>query len=178
VCMPIYTKTGDKGTSQIGNAGRVRKDDTRLEALGTLDELNSALGVANYALKKPDAVIEQMQSDLLFAGAALSGTINGDDAVEKFERKTAEMEKIIDEIEAGLPPLKNFILPGGCKSAAALHWARTVARRAERRIVSGNFGVIGDRMLPFFNRMSSYLFVRARKENADGKIEERIWKKE
>lgn len=176
--MPIYTKTGDKGTSQFGNGSRIRKDDVRLEALGALDELNSALGVANYALKKPDAVIEGIQSDLLLAGSALSGTINGDDAVKKFEAKTDELEKTIDEIEAALPPLKNFILPGGCKSAAALHWARTVARRAERRIIQANFGVVGDRILPYFNRLSSYLFVRARKENADARIEERIWKKE
>ncbi len=176
--MPIYTKTGDRGTSQLGHSLRVRKDDVRLEAIGALDELNSALGMANYTLKKPDDVIGQVQSDLLLAGAALSGTLNGEDIAEKFERKTAELEGKIDEIEAALPPLKNFILPGGCKSAAALHWARTVARRAERRVIAGNFGVIGDRLLPYFNRMSSYLFVRARKENADAKIEERIWKRE
>lgn len=176
--MPIYTKTGDKGTSSLGDKGRVRKDDTRLDALGTLDELNSALGMANYALKKPDATIEQIQSDLFLAGAGLSGAINGEDVAKKLEAKTAELEKTIDEIEATLPPLKNFILPGGCKSAAALHWARTVARRAERKIISANFGVNGDRMLPYFNRLSSYLFVRARRENFDNKVEERIWKRD
>lgn len=176
--MPIYTKTGDRGTSQLGNGGRVRKDDARIEALGALDELNCALGMANARMKKPDETIEGLQADLLYAGAALSGTVNGDAACKKLEARTKELEKKIDEIEATLPPLKNFILPGGCPAAAELHWARAVARMAERRIVSGNFGVIGDRLLPFFNRISSYLFVRARKENERNGISEKIWKGE
>ncbi len=174
--MPIYTKTGDKGTSSLGSNGRVRKDDARIEALGSLDELNCTIGMAHGKKGKADPVLEKIQEDLLFAGAALSGSANGEKAVKYFEMRTAEIEKEIDGIEASLPVLKNFILPGGCDAAGGLHWCRAVARRAERRIVAANFGVIGDRLLPYFNRLSSYFFVRARLENKNAGVMERIWK--
>lgn len=176
--MPIYTKTGDRGTSQFGNGSRVRKDDVRLEALGSLDELNCAIGMAHGKDGKTDAQLEAIQSDLLLAGAALAGTMDGERAMKKLEARTAEIEKDIDEIEAKLPALKNFILPGGSGESGKLHWCRAMARRAERRVVEANFGVVADRMLPYFNRLSSYFFVRARLANAQAKVDDRIWKKD
>src|SRR6476620_5706236 len=137
--MKIYTKTGDAGETGLFAGARVRKDDVRIEAYGTVDELNAVVGLARSEALPPeiDQTLERVQSELFSVGAELAtpepekhGTaLIGDPHIELLERA-------IDQLETGLAPLKHFILPTGCKGAAMLHVARGVCRRAERRVVT------------------------------------------
>lgn len=171
--MKIYTKTGDDGETGLFGGGRVRKDDPRIEAYGTVDELNAALGVAR-AQQPPaeiDAVLAELQSDLFTVGAELA---TPDPVGRKVPTITAaqvsRLETAIDRFEATLAPLRQFILPGGTGAAAALHFARTVCRRAERRLVTAMNQVeddpIAPRLLIYLNRVGDLLFVLARAANA------------
>jgi cob(I)alamin adenosyltransferase len=181
--MKIYTKTGDAGETGLFAGARVRKDDVRIEAYGTVDELNAVIGLARAEglPTEIEQTLERVQSELFSVGAELAtpepekhGTALVGDA------HVVLLEKAIDNLEAGLPPLKQFILPTGCKGAAALHVARGVCRRAERRVVTlaGSPGAgVSDRIVRYLNRLGDYLFVAARFANQEAKAIETKWQK-
>lgn len=168
--MRLYTRTGDKGkTNLIG--GRVDKDHLRVEAYGTLDEVNSFVGQALALLDKekfPDicAELQKIQHELFDCGGDLA-IANGKLPYKVTEEMVAFLETRIDEYVKEAPPLEKFILPGGSPAAAALHVARTVTRRAERRIVSlSKAEPINEIVLQYVNRLSDYFFAVARVINA------------
>ena len=160
----ITTRTGDAGETGLGDGSRVRKDAVRVAALGDVDELNSAIGVM-LAEEVPAAirgVLEEVQHDLFDLGGELS--IPGH-AMLKAERVEA-LDRQIEAWNASLPPLKEFILPGGSRAAAAAHLARTICRRAERTVVAlGRDQALGDNALRYLNRLSDLLFVAGRTLN-------------
>lgn len=157
----IYTRTGDRGTTGLGDGGRIDKDAPRMEAIGEVDELNSVLGmVLAHAVPAPvrDS-LAQVQNDLFDIGGELS--VPGRDVVT--ERYVERLERTIDTLNADLPPLENFILPGGGHAAAACHLARAVCRRTERRLVALNRQErVPAPLLAYVNRLSDLLFVVAR----------------
>ncbi|MFH0927800.1 MAG: cob(I)yrinic acid a,c-diamide adenosyltransferase [Candidatus Micrarchaeota archaeon] len=168
-----YTKNGDDGSSSFGDGSRHPKSHIIFEAVGTLDELSSTIGIAKAKMGQ-DEQLSNIQRDLLEAGSIISGYYKGGKAAE-FEGRVQKLERWVDEIDASLPELKNFILPGGCPSAAYLHHARTVARRAERRVQEiGEDGL--KPVLVYMNRLSSYFFARARHENLVCGVQEKEWK--
>ena len=157
----IYTRTGDDGTTGLGDGTRVGKDDPRVEAMGTVDELNSAVGrVLAHEVPAPVRdCLERVQHDLFDLGAELC--LPGVTKVE--ETHIERLERELDAFNADLPPLKEFILPGGAMAAADAHGARTVCRRAERTLVSlGKAEGGGDGGRRYLNRLSDLLFVVAR----------------
>ena len=169
--MRIYTKTGDDGTTGLFGGARVAKDSRRVEAYGTVDELNSVVGLARAEElgEELDAVLAQLQDDLFVIGAEVGAT-PGKEATLPSRRIANEditrLERAIDAAEAELPPLRNFILPGGSRGAAFLHLARTVCRRAERLTLSARVEApIRDEVLVYLNRLSDLLFVLARRGN-------------
>lgn len=157
----IYTRTGDKGSTRLGDGNRVEKDSPRMEAIGTVDELNSALGMV-LAHGVPEPVRESLslvQNDLFDLGGELS--MPGHDIVN--EKYVKRLEGAIDELNGELPPLENFILPGGGQAASACHLARAICRRAERRVVTlAASEAVGAQVLAYINRLSDLLFVAAR----------------
>ncbi|MDX1609944.1 MAG: cob(I)yrinic acid a,c-diamide adenosyltransferase [Halofilum sp. (in: g-proteobacteria)] len=157
----IYTRTGDAGTTGLGDGSRIDKDSPRVEAYGTVDELNSSIGMV-LAEAIPGPVSEALvavQHDLFDLGAELC--VPGYTVVEA--DKVAWLEQVLDEHNAGLPHLKEFILPGGGPAAAACHLARTVCRRAERRVLTlGRAEEINPHGLAYLNRLSDLLFVLGR----------------
>ena len=176
--MKIYTKTGDAGETGLFGGPRVRKDHVRIEAFGTVDELNSHLGVvrATAGSGPLDPLLRRVQCDLFELGAQLATPGDG------LERITAahveELEGAIDRHEAGLQPLSSFILPTGTPLAAVLHVARTVCRRAERRVVQ--LGAMPDMRLPvnaieYLNRLGDLLFVLARHANTSAGVVDDPW---
>jgi cob(I)alamin adenosyltransferase len=178
----IYTKTGDDGTTGLGNGERVRKDNIRVAAYGTVDETNSFIGVARLHTATSDPVIDAMlariQNDLFDLGADLCVPDRGEKPTYEPLRITkAQVDRIeaeIDLLNAELNPLKSFILPGGSSAAAALHVARTVSRRAERHMVelaalSGE--PVSDACLHYINRLSDFLFVAGRYANDRGRAD-------
>lgn len=179
--MKIYTKTGDEGETGLYAGPRVFKDDPRIEAYGTVDELSACLGVAR-TLNIPNAIDEllvQIQHQLFCLGAELASPDNDKQGTPTTQTKDIEiLEASIDRFEAGLSPLTTFILPGGAPAAAALHQARVVCRRAERRVVSLARGdVISQLIVPYLNRLSDLLFVLSRAANADAGHADVPWKK-
>ena len=187
----IYTKSGDTGETGLVGGRRMSKDAVRLWACGTVDELNSVIGLARAvgtaepcrrkaSGRKLDAVLAGIQNDLLSLGAELA-TLRKDSrkGVTRIGQKQAvALEKLIDELNSTLGPLQEFILPAGCTTAGALHLARTVCRRAERccvRLARGK--EIGDGVLPYLNRLGDALFVLARWANHIRGIRETYWKK-
>lgn len=178
----IYTRTGDGGeTGLVGNR-RVSKDSPRIWACGAVDELNSAIGVvrAQEPGKKMDAVLAGIQNDLFNLGAALA-TLPPD--LQKGmpsigPRQIRKLEKLLDKLRKELGPLKEFILPGGTKVAAALHLARTICRRAERECVRlSHEEEIGANVVPYLNRLSDALFMLARLANKNQHWQETFWRK-
>ena len=171
--MKIYTRRGDGGETGLFGGGRRSKDDIRVEAYGNVDELNSVLGVAlATAVSEPTRTrLAEIQTDLFAIGAHLATPPQPPDRPEPSlpelpEGRIAEMESWIDESDEEVPPLKNFVLPGGSEAAAQLHVARTVCRRAERRVVTlVAEEVIHAAIVPYLNRLSDYLFAAARLEN-------------
>ncbi len=167
----IYTRTGDDGTTALGFGGRRPKDALRIECFGTVDELNSTLGMARAAAPPAeiDGALARIQNDLFHLGSDLCVPEAEKTAhpVPRIEpRHVAELESLIDRFNADLPPLENFVLPGGEPAAAALHFARTVARRAERLLVAlAREEAVGASDLPYLNRLSDALFVLARAVN-------------
>ncbi len=167
--MKIYTRTGDKGETGLFGGARVPKDDPRVEAYGTIDETNAAIGVALSHFQVPfvQRVLVEVQSDLFTLGAELSAA-TGHEARLGIQLLTdadvLRLEQAIDEAEEPLPPLKNFILPGGPPEVSALHFARTVARRAERRVLTlGQREPVRGTILIYLNRLADLLFVLARR---------------
>jgi cob(I)alamin adenosyltransferase len=175
----IYTRTGDKGETGLVGGSRVPKDSLRVIAYGNIDELNSVLGLSRAFLEDEelDRVLEGLQKDLFVAGADLAAVPQSNPDVPRItEEKITEMEKTIDKFEKELPPLKYFILPSGGQAGSILHFARTVARRAERSIVTlGRSERINDQMIPYINRLSDLLFVLARVANHRKKMNELEW---
>jgi cob(I)alamin adenosyltransferase len=177
--MKIYTRTGDAGQTSLFGGSRVNKDDPRIEAYGTIDELNSFIGVARAAWSDslPDEELHRVQMDLFDIGAHLAAP-----GTSRFEgvdaSRIAQLETGIDAMEAELQPLVNFILPGGSAAAAHLHVARTVCRRAERLVVALQDESEPTRSaLAFLNRLSDYLFVAARFANAKHGVADVPWSK-
>ena len=171
----IYTRGGDDGTTALGFGGRVPKDALRVECYGTVDELNSAIGVARAAglPAELDAALARVQNELFHLGSDLCvpEAEKEQHPVPRIEeRHVAGLERLIDEWNERLPPLDNFVLPGGTTAAAALHLARTVCRRAERQAV--RLMEAGEAVTPaavrYLNRLSDHLFVAARRANANG----------
>ena len=175
--MRIYTRTGDKGDTGLFGGGRVGKDDARVEAYGEVDELNAVLGLARSIELMPriDEVLVPIQRDLFSLGALLATPEHEKmrQHLEKAridEERIAQLERAIDAGEAELEPLRAFILPGGTPKAAALHVARTVCRRAERRVVALRRDVeIPELVVVYLNRLSDLLFVLARVANNLGR---------
>jgi cob(I)alamin adenosyltransferase len=167
--MKIYTKTGDKGDTSLIYGARVSKNHPRVEAYGTLDEANAAIGTAvslltaeNESLMKS---LQRVQTLLFHAGSELATPADKEVHWKLAPKHTEMLEKEVDQWTAELPPLKQFILPGGCPSAAALHQARTIVRRAERLIVSMETDARTKEVIRFVNRLSDYLFTAARYAN-------------
>ncbi len=171
--MKIYTKTGDTGETGLFGGGRVPKDHPRVEAYGDVDELNAALGMARSVELMPriDEVLAPIQRDLFGLGALLATPDRGKmrQQLEKAridEDRIAQLERAIDEGEAEIEPLRAFILPGGTPKSAALHVARTVCRRAERRVIALRHEVeIPPVVIQYLNRLSDLLFTLARVAN-------------
>ncbi len=170
--MSIVTKTGDTGTTGLFGTRRVPKDDARIEAYGTVDELNASIGVACADPALPVSAREQLEKiqHLLFrVGGDLATPLETTLKVHRVAAvHTALLEGWITALEATVPPQTGFVLPGGTAPAAALHLARTICRRAERRIVTlTKKEEINGEIQIFLNRLSDYLFILARKTNAD-----------
>ena len=179
--VKIYTKTGDKGDTSLFGGQRVPKDALRIEAYGTVDELNSILGIvlSDITDKSITAILTQVQNQLFDLGADLATPRSAASrTIKRFEPKDAHsLEKVIDSLETHLKPLKSFILPGGSSVAARIHFARTVCRRAERVVVrlSRNED-IGEGITVYLNRLSDMLFVLARYANHVAGVPEIKWK--
>jgi cob(I)alamin adenosyltransferase len=179
--MKIYTKTGDTGDTSLFGGQRVPKDALRIEAYGTIDELNSVLGIvrADNADSELDAILHRLQEQLFVLGADLATPRSIDrKSVHRIEPKDAQpLEKLIDQLDEKLKPLKNFILPGGSPVAARIHFARTVCRRAERAVVRMSRNEdIGEGAVIYLNRLSDFLFVLARYVNQKADVQETKWK--
>lgn len=180
--MKIYTKTGDKGETALFGGERVSKDSLRLNAYGTLDELNSFIGFALTEVKSEEIkdVLIDIQSKLFVIGSDIATPEIEKNKKLKITRTPIsfidEAEKCIDDFESKLDELKNFILPGGSRGAALLHICRTISRRAEREIVSlKNAEQIGENILIFLNRLSDLFFVLSRFENKYSNIPDTKW---
>ena len=167
----IVTRTGDDGTSALATGERRPKSDIRFAAIGTIDELNATVGLARLEATGIDAHLARIQNDLFDLGADLATP----DTARKRERlrisdaQVARLEAEVDALNAGLPDLTSFVLPGGTRAAATLHLCRTVARRAERTLVALNAAEpLNPEALRFVNRLSDFFFVAARRANAAG----------
>jgi cob(I)alamin adenosyltransferase len=174
----IYTKKGDEGFTSLATGKRVPKTDPRLEAYGTVDELNSFIACLLEEVYDPDdvAFLTEIQSELFTLGAYLASE-NGKSAVKIDESSVLKIEAEIDKIDSQVPPLKAFVLPGGSKGNAFAHVCRTVCRRAERNIYHLNSEENIDGVaLRYVNRLSDYFFILARKQNILENIPEKIWK--
>lgn len=176
--MRIYTRTGDKGQTSLANGKRVSKTNCLVEIFGNLDELNSLLGICLNLVKSKEAkiIIPKFQNYIFSLGSQIALARPG-----TFEEITGEnvkeLEIYIDRVEKKLPRLKNFVLPGGTPSAAFLHLARAVCRRAERTVVTTIKPKLNNQknLIPFINRVSDLLFVLARLENKLAKGKEIYW---
>lgn len=180
--MKIYTRTGDEGHTGLFGGARVSKASLRVEAYGEIDELNSALGVARASGlgERLSAELETIQNELFCVGAELATM------PEKLDKltlpkiapaSTERLERFIDTLDEGLAPLQNFVLPGGSIGAAQLHVARTIARRAERRIVELAAGeTVRDELVKYVNRLSDALFTMAREANREAGVADVPWR--
>jgi cob(I)alamin adenosyltransferase len=172
----IYTRTGDKGTTGLGDGTRVDKDSLRVEAYGTVDELNSLIGML-VSYKLPAAIARQLidiEHDLFDIGGELS--IPGHSVVS--DKQVERLEEFLDSLNADLEPLEEFILPGGTTAAAICHLARTVCRRAERRVVTlAREETVNAASLRYLNRLSDLLFVLARSLNRAEGVKDVLWKR-
>ena len=178
--MKLYTKTGDDGTTGLFGGARVKKASERVEAYGTVDELNAAIGLARALGLSAfsDEVLARVQSELFVLGAELACVAGKEDSMKMqliSAADSAVLEQAIDTADAGLPPLKSFVLPGGTTGAAALHVARTVCRRAERAVLALTDAPPRSELIIYLNRLSDLLFVLARHENAHRQVVDVPW---
>jgi len=176
----MYTRRGDRGETSLYGAKRVPKDSPRIEACGAIDELNSVIGVVLASARGKEGItkLKEIQRMLFVAGADASAELGDSANVPRITPSdTKTLETMTDELLEDLPTLKNFILPGGSPTAAGLHHARAVCRRAERRLLTASRAEqMNPELLPFFNRLSSYLFNLARLANRKAGKKEEIWK--
>ncbi len=175
--MKIYTKTGDDGSTGLLGGTRISKTNLRIQAIGDVDELNAAIGFAR--IEWDSELFESVQSSLFDLGAELAAPKGGKfDVAGPSNTRAAELEGSMDEMEATLSPLKNFILPGGGEAAARLHLARSICRRAERSVIALNENEqVSVESRVFLNRLSDWLFVAARFANAGQSIEDVPWRR-
>ncbi len=180
--MKIYTKTGDNGETSLFGGKRVWKDDQRIKAYGTIDELNAVIGIALVGVANEEIreALYQIQNELFVVGSDLASPLekeNPNSVIKRIDDKyITQLEIWIDKFDAKLPQLKNFILPGGVKGAAVLHHARTVCRRAEREVVTlSHSESINHQIEVYLNRLSDLLFVLARFENLSSGYPDTEW---
>jgi cob(I)alamin adenosyltransferase len=179
--VKIYTKTGDSGETSLFDNTRVSKADARVDAYGEVDELNACLGAARGGCRDADlsAALEQIQKELFAVGASLADpSARIAPRVKKAavtEADVRRLEQLIDTLEAELPPLQRFILPGGAPAGAWLHLARTICRRAERRVIALGPGAADRLVVVYLNRLSDLLFVMARAANHRARVPEVEW---
>lgn len=178
----LYTGVGDDGSTSLVGGERAAKDSVRLEAYGTVDELSSHLGVVAATPDVPEEVCEQLQkvqNRLFDIGGYLASRPGGTGLppVAGLDASTAEVERWIDALDADTPKIREFVLPGGCQAAAQAHVARTVCRRAERRIIALARGEeVDPEVRRYFNRLSDYLFILARNLNHHFGVREITWR--
>lgn len=182
--MKIYTKTGDEGKTSLFGGRRVWKDDLRLNAYGTVDELNALIGVAVSEIGEGELknVLLELQNELFVVGSDLASPLDKENknfAIPRIGQSNIDnLEQKIDDFDSKLPELKQFILPGGRKGASLLHLVRTVSRRAEREVVTLAQKVdIGNYIVIYLNRLSDLLFVLSRFENYSNNTPDVEWKK-
>lgn len=180
--MKIYTKTGDRGETGLFGGERVSKSNDRIDAYGTIDELNSFIGLAITEVKSSEIkkVLERIQNELFVVGSDLATPVTEKTEKLKIQRTpdvfSLQAEKDIDYFNEKLDELRNFILPGGSKGAAMLHICRTITRRAERKVVLLNEkNTIGNNIIVFLNRLSDLFFVLSRFENKVSNIPDTKW---
>ena len=178
--MKIYTKTGDDGSTSLLGGSRVRKSDPRIECYGTVDELNAAIGwTVVTAAEATGALLRQIQNELFVIGSHLAiaeGSPPPASLPALEESSIGRLEMQIDAATAQLPPLRNFVLPGGCELSARLHVARTVCRRAERLVVGfAEDRPVGAIIITYLNRLSDWLFVQARLANQQAGVGDVPW---
>jgi cob(I)alamin adenosyltransferase len=176
----IYTRAGDSGETSLGDGSRVPKLDCRIGAFGTVDEVNAILGVVLAESSLPErlrAPLQRIQNDLFDVGADLSVPFGVTDRLRVDQPAIERLERLCDELNAELPMLKSFVLPGGTEAAARLHVARTTCRRAEREALAANEEhEINPLVLAYLNRLSDFLFIAARSANADAGRDEPLWR--
>jgi cob(I)alamin adenosyltransferase len=176
----IYTRAGDSGETSLGDGSRVPKLDCRIGAFGTVDELNAALGVVLAEPDVPEHLREplaRIQNDLFDVGADLSVPYGIGDRLRVEQSHVDRLEQLCDELNAELPMLKSFVLPGGTSAASRLHVARTTCRRAERDALTAQEETgINPLVLAYLNRLSDFLFIAARWANKDAGSDEPLWK--
>jgi len=177
----LYTRAGDKGTTRLGAGTEVAKDSARVEAYGTVDELNACIGMAlsSGLCERLTNELTAIQNQLFDLGGDLATPASEEPEFEVpriEQRHIGALERLIDELTDAVGPLENFVLPGGAPGAAALHIARTVCRRAERRTITlAREEDIGEHIVPYLNRLSDALFVMSRYENQQSGAVEPLW---
>ena len=177
----VYTRTGDAGQTSLVSGTRVDKDDVRVEAYGTVDELNSNLGVLLHSTKLDDheviAIIRKAQNKLFNIGGYLAND-KADKVYGVTQEDVAELERMMDQMNEELPPAQGFVLPGGTRLSATADRCRTITRRAERRVVTlAKVAPIDPLVLEYLNRLSDFFFVFARFNNIQNQVEEIYWDK-
>lgn len=182
--MKIYTKTGDDGTTGLVGGSRVKKFDLRLEAYGTIDELNASIGVLRSS-KLPENIdisLHKVQNKLFNIGSVLASDEKGKDFTKDLvikENDIKELENAIDQFQENLPELSHFILPGGNFPSAQCHVARTVCRRAERRILEfSEYQEVQIQIIKYINRLSDFFFALSRKIAFDNDVDQPAWEKD
>ena len=178
---PLYTKSGDCGETGLIGVARISKASDLIEAIGAVDELNAILGtvLALGCAKKAHKIIREMQENLFHFGAELASCFANQVCRKISEKDVEKLEKHIDDLDASLPPLKNFILPGGGTVGSMLHMGRAVCRRAERSIIRFSKAKklkLNPALIKYINRLSDLLFVLARHENNASKKKEVVWR--
>lgn len=178
--MKIYTKHGNAGETSVIGGKRLAKDDARIEACGQIDELSSVIGIVIAFSDDPELkeTLSRMQRALFVVGADLATPAGEKIAIPRLSPgKVSEIETLIDKIDADLPKIESFVLPGGSKTASLMHLARTICRKAERRVVALNRHEKVNEAIPIYlNRLSDLLFVLARSINYKKKIMETLWR--
>lgn len=187
--MKIYTKTGDKGMTSLCDGSRLSKDDMRIEAYGTLDELNAHIGLLISLLQASSSkegvqstsnltdFLSEIQEELFVIGGELARAEIKTEELVSTQKLITKIETIIDELSSQLPVQHHFVLPGGTLPAAQSHVCRTICRRAERRIVAlSHVATVSPKIFIFVNRLSDYFFILSHYLNNDSGISEKTWK--
>jgi cob(I)alamin adenosyltransferase len=176
--MSIYTKNGDTGETSLYSGGRFSKSDHVFDVLGDLDELNASLGMVKAPrIKEINELVHSMQQELFEVGTYIADRRRTTEAYDFLKKRTADFEQHIDLLDRELPPLKNFILPGGSSTASALHLSRSICRRLERSLVGylEKEGLEEKEYRMYFNRLSDLLFVMARYSNFRAGVKDIVW---